>query len=738
MALGFFRRRQKMVFWIMVVLMVAFLIPQGIQGFLRTNPTGQVLGTVGSKDITQGMLQSASADLELLRSFLRLGEARQPRRGEQVFQAFMQFNMDSEHRGQLPLTWALLLLEAQDMGVRVTDQEVSGFLAESGLGETNKAQFLAELQQQGYTEPRLRQAVADYFSVVKSCQAALLTTPPTLQDLRRIYWLLREQIAVGVAAFPAADFLKTAPEPNAQTIARHFEKCREFTPGESRDESDFGFGYRLPDRVAISWMFFHREALEQSIEPSELEMSAWWQKHQGELTTRPSQQAQDNDKTEVKTEVIKEYADAKPLIRKILKDQPVEARMSELINRAREEIARHAKSPDAYPAAAAAMIRPADDLLARPSGRIPFDKATLGDLIPRLAKLSSVTIVYPFGTHDKLTVSDQVVVSVEPAWEKLSLGEVLAAISAQLKIPAIKWVACATLDGVIFPSEPVNLVPVRAGSTGLADYPTLQKDPLLSTACQSPDQRGETVLSLAENVFVPPEKRKIEIKTGEDFPQAMFVVGDRPGRLIWRLDKYETAHSPEKLTPEIRGQVVKDLKLKAALEAAQKAAEDMQAKLDKAGPAGDLEKLATANKREYFATAPFPRRAMYLGQIYPVNVDFLIKPSPEEKERKSEKPKETRIGVSPLFTEKAFSLAPKNIEPPYPDKPSTVVALPRQEKVLLVQRLDFVPATGEEFAKQGVEVAAMALGQGRHLRGLGLWLSGEGVKQRLDYRPKSP
>ena len=64
MALGFFRRRQKLIFILMVVLMVSFLV--GVQGFtalFKENPGEFVVGKADGFEITTGDLQAARADL---------------------------------------------------------------------------------------------------------------------------------------------------------------------------------------------------------------------------------------------------------------------------------------------------------------------------------------------------------------------------------------------------------------------------------------------------------------------------------------------------------------------------------------------------------------------------------------------------------------------------------------------------------------------------------------------------
>jgi len=719
MALGFFRRRQKVVLIIMVLLMVAFLLPSSIRGCFQRDPRKFVVGTVGDTKITAGMRQAAEAEMRLLReSSLALGTFPPRRFGEDEFFIFLQANRNRT------LPWVLLVHEAEQMGVRVSKTQVDDFLAASNLTGEAYRQELANLRERGYTERRFRQAIAHYLMIVEAFRAARMTAPPSLGELRRAFRDLRERIQLDMVLFPASDFAKDAPDPPESTVRDWFKKHKHLAPNAPTNKTKYGFGYLQPDRVKVSYLFIDRDLVRRAVEPPEELMIRYWRRHKGELkktvtSTKPVSTTQGTRPTEpgVAEVPYERYSEAKPRIREILKDRAAEAKVSELLALARERIAQAGAGEDAYEKAVAGMIHPADAILARPVGPMPFQSARIRTAIEQLGALAKVKIVYPIGRQDKRFLDPDLV--VETKWKRLTLKQALARIGKTAGYPRLKWVTCEGLGEAIFPVEPVNLVPVTAGTTGMISLADLRDDALLGSATVDAAGRGHTLAAVARTAkeFQGPRPRITPlIEVGADFRQPMFVSGVRRGRLLWRLLAAEPVHEPKELTAEIRAQVVKDLKLVRGFEAALKAAEDMRARI---GPEADaLKKLAEAQGREFFQTEPFPRLTIVQGR--------------------TEIPRVPGVGRDREFIRAAFELVPENPDGPHGDRPTKVVALYRQRKVVLIQRIGYEPALAQEFENLGVLMLAPLLTGQRVQQEALTWFRGDNIVRRVGYKPKYP
>lgn len=764
MALGFFRRRQKLVLIVMVLLMVAFLIPSMFQGLGRGGSSKEVIGRIGDKEITMLTRRAAGADLDLLNTSLKLGRFTRPRRGEGAFVAFLEVNAGKDSA----LTWALLLDEAREMGITVNEDQIDVFFAESGLTDELYQQEVSNLRQSkyGYTEKHLRRAVANYLTVMTAFETAIVKTPASLPELRHTFADMEERIQLAMVAFEADDYTADIPDPLVEQIVPWFNKYKTFIPRHPSNKTEFGFGYRRPNRVDVAYLFIDRDNVSRAVEPSKEQMELYWRRQGGRMkikvpipatgtvpsdsragkkptgntatsSTGPAEPPAESTaeppavstaEPKFREYVTEKFTEARPYIRQIpkLMNDAFEKRMNVIISRARQAVGSFTDADDAYAAAAAEMIRPADALLqSRKVSALPFKKAALKAVIEELEILSKVKIVYPFGRHDKFSLDEQVVVRIEPWENDITLGEALERIrkdNKKMDLPPIKWVTCAGFDdvNVIFPSEPVNLVPVSAGRTGMVSFNEIRRHEVLGWTGLSEEsgEASQSVLSIAAGaeVFQSSVRKKHEslIKRGDDFDRAMYVFGRR-GRLLWRLVDARVANVPLKLNDEIRKEVVRDIKIFSGFKKARAAAETMKVKVDKKG--GTLKEIAEAGKHKVIETKSFSRKTMdRAGRMY---WSYL----PE-------------VGQSREFIDTVFRLVPDDPDGPHKDRPTVVAPLYRGHKVMLVQRIGYEPASAMIFEGVGAYYTGKILSNQRLSRTVYVWFNGKNVAARVGYVPE--
>ncbi len=735
MALGFFRRRQKLVIFLMVLLMVAFLVPTGIRGCFERSGINQPIGHVGKHKLTLGMKRAADMDLRLLHDWLGLGQFQPPRPGELAFFTFLQLPQDHF------LSWVLLLQEAREMGIRVNEGQVSEFLIRSGLDPDGAAyrQLLASLSASGLTDRDLRRAIADYLMVVEAFQASTVQAWPSLPELRETFRNLNERIRLAMVVFPAEDFLKQVQEPSDQQVREAFDKYRSLVPDSPANRTQFGFGYRILDEVDVSYLFVNSELLARAVEPSEEEMLRYWERNRGHMTrqvavpapattsaasqpatglaaTQASQPAQPS----FKEVPIESYSEARPEILEILRDRQTGPRMTDLLRHAEEVIVGFGEGEDAYAKTAAAMIGSADALLARKVARLPFETASLRQVIDYLRSATAVRIIYPFGRQGDWFLDENVQIRIEPEWRGLSLGELLAKIGAAHNYPKLEWVTCWGFDSTIFPSAPVDLVPISSGRTGMVGLSKLAENELLgaATLTQEPQAGGQTLVSIVVSASPfqgPKPQQRPMIEVGGDFSPALYVsTGARKGRLLFRLLKAVPAHTPEVMSDEVRARVVEDLKIVEAVEKAKAAAEAMKSQLARGET---LEALAERQKRKVIDSGLLARHSESFGQIVWTDV-------PE-------------IGVNPDFIQKAFELVPPDPEPPHTGRPAGVIPLYRKRQAVLVQRTGYEPAVISEFDKGALDLSETLLRE-RQRRELTMWFAGPVIARRVGFVERAP
>jgi hypothetical protein len=727
MALGFFRRRQKLVLIVMVLLMVAFLIPASIRGFFDPKTHKDVIGWVGGKEVTKGTLWSAAADIRILRRWLGMGFGRRP--GEAPFAMFLAIN----DRSRPELGWALLLHEAREMGIRVTDQQVDSFLAASGLTGQTYQQRLAELAREKFTERHLRRAVANQLIFTRALEAALVTVPPSLPEIRIAHRDLREKLDLGMVVLKAEDFTAAAAEPTGADIQEWFENWKQVMPGRSTDGNPFGFGYWQPNRADVAWLLIDQDRLAEAVKVPDRLMQQYWLRHRGELTkevpipttaTAPTttQSAQPTQPAEPKTRtvVIQKYSEAKPLIRERLRTQVAEQKMEELLKQAKQLIARYGSAREPCREALKALTGDAGRLLGRKIGPPPATPVALETLVEQLEDATGVRIVYPYGQHEKLSIDGKVKVSLGKLKEDLTLRQALEKIRLALKLPQpFTWKSLEGLDDAIFPTGPVSLLPVRAGRTGMLDFRQLGSEEPLAWAGTTPEGGLSLVDVVATaKVFQGPEPRQTPlVEVGRDFPEAMYLAWPVTGRLLWRLMAAEPEHEPKSITPAIRRQVIEDIKVSRAFEKAREAARKMLAQVQ----AGEnLEDLAKAAKREFVKTGLIPRKRVFLPRQPPFIVRMVTTRVPE-------------AGSDPDFLKQAFALAPADPDDYSNPGPGTIVLLRPARKLLLIQRIGYEPPVEQEFDETTFALTLSMLRNQRLQEDLIAWLAFDRIKGRVRF-----
>ena len=477
------------------------------------------------------------------------------------------------------------------------------------------------------------------------------------------------------------------------------------------------------------------------------------------------------------------YAEAKPAIIEQLTAGAVRDKMDTLTGWLEEQVAQierpgQAEQQNVYEYLRGKATLSAEKVLARPVsvkiGAMRLDKAM--EMLAEAADLEAVC--YPWDTGGALSVAPSVRVTLEA--KDMPLGEALDRITEQVfgrspatkpaggdapaEAPRLRWAMCEKFGGVLFPvggGQGMDLFPLSAGDTGLVDLQKLLDDEMLRESYTSPTAgRGRPLLLIArcaEPLDRPPQM-PVLIKKGQA-GQRMYVRGARPGRVLWKLADAVGAHAPPELTDELRRRVADDLKLEGAFDLAVRRAEE----LGEIAATSGVDAAAAEAKLEARRTGLFSRKTFVLrsaqGPILAIPGSFPAEQKLNSVEqivmggyfRGQDLDSElVWSGVTGLtlptgelrerFVTRAFGVAPKNVEPPYPkDPPATaVVPVESDRSVVVIERADFQPVVAGEYRARG------RLALVRHLKTIQMkesrasWFSFEKVAERVGYKPPKP
>jgi len=732
MALGFFRRRQKMVIIIMVALMVSFLVGSyGFSMLFSTDPMKQERGRTRMGELTRGDWYAAQADLDVLRN---IGLGGNPYRYPPWPTEMAYAYLTQRNAQRAADAYMLLLTEAKAAGILVSEDDVDAFFAGIGCSGENYKQLVSDFRSgsRGATEKQLRGAVRNWLLINKAFAESNVSCPPSETEVQLTFRDVTEQINLCVLRLKAEDYVKDVPDPNQVKIDAHFNLYRTRFPGQTRNVSDMGFGYRQPGRARVQYLFVRGGAIERIIQPAFSLAVDYYNRNKGEFvkkvpigpvpTTAGSQPA-----TRPTRDVPMTFAEAKEQIMEKLRVETAQAGMDEFLSQVEVKVRRllrdGADPNQAFASLRKEMTRSAAQPLGTVLRGVKIPNGTLAEAVARLAEAAKLrAICYPWGTHGTQTLLPSVKVSLQA--DGITLGEALERIGKQAKWPAegrgkLHWALCDAFKGVLFSveegSEGVDFFPLAVDRTPLSTFEELSEHAVLGFAYANP-AGGRT---LAQTVFsakgLSTDPRETSMAQAGAMGTRMYVMGDKTGRLLWRLVEISSAHVPASLTdrPELRGHVVRDLKLLAAM----KKAADVAGKFKDAGETVGLEPVAAAQKKEVFTTGMVARKTMRGDWSQVPKLDLSTR--------------ELRAHV----LSKAFSLAPKNVEPTAAKGPAALLALPLPIKgeVLLMERIGFKPVVRPEYEEFGRLSTARFLTYSRQQALMMIWFDFRGIAQRVGF-----
>ncbi len=682
--LGFFRRRQKMVMIIMVVLMVSFLIGfQGFNSIVEKNREDMELAKTSVGDLKLADRRQAGSDirtLETIRNIAANIASQSPEahnapamQGDAEFRvltgdrATFGNNNAAEAANQqknADLSYALLLKEATKKGARVSDGDVDAFFDRVGISGETYTSLKGIMRQRGIPEDQLRQTIRNWLMIQRYFAASIIDTPPSREELLYIYRDYLEQIKLQVLVFSADKYMDKvdanfAPDQIKTQLARYAQ----VPAGLEREDNPFGFGYLQLPRARILYMFLPQDVLERACKPSDANIRKYYNENKadfaaaGPTTTSPAQ--------------AKSLFEVRPQIIRMLASAAVQDKLSRLVPAIQAMIAKH-PGPGKTAGTTYEWVR--DQLLHREESNaalakpvtIQIDQEPLGSAVERLAKVAGLeAIVFPQGESGgkKLDPSLQVKLTAKD----MPLGEALAQLARQAAWSEIQWGMIDEFPGVLFPiAGPggADFAPIVLGDTQtLFDQIAIQKDPILGRAFDPLTRQPLVQLAVATKPKLNTEGPVME------------VFSQRSGQLLWRIADYAEHNVPQEATGEIRDQVIKDLRTQEAFRKAEEAARSVNSV-----KAFDERAQDANDKIEVVNTDYFSRVLIMQGRL-PQGIDL---PQLES--------------IRNTFLETAFALAPQNVEPPYP--PATTVgtfSVPAKRQALVMKRTGYKPLVQSEF-----------------------------------------
>jgi hypothetical protein len=260
----FRRHGRAMLMVFMALLLVAFLIPNTIQGCgerdrLRTLRLGEAYGRTISNETRAG----ARAEMEML--------------GNMGFPPLL--SLDSA------LEYYLLTEEARYLGLRIGREEVTNWLRQVGFSDA-VAQRLQTRYRRSWNE--ICAMIGRWMAVNRLVQMQAGAVFETLPREALAFRDQNQQAVAQLSVLESRAFLHLVPEPTEEELLAFFEECKGRTTAHTEEE--LVFGYRYPDRVRIEYLTVDPEKVRQKVQVKNSQVRQYFEDN-AQLYTKPDPSA---------------------------------------------------------------------------------------------------------------------------------------------------------------------------------------------------------------------------------------------------------------------------------------------------------------------------------------------------------------------------------------------------------------------------------------------------------------
>ncbi|HVX84640.1 MAG TPA: hypothetical protein VH253_07475 [Phycisphaerae bacterium] len=297
-----------------VILMLTFALPSLFKN--GSDVSSLPRGTLNGKTITQGQINVAARDMDILQTFglfqpLRVLIQTGPNQG-------LLMPLDDRDQNASNIHWFLQLTEADKYGLYVSEGEIDQVVRESGLPEATIAKKLAASQ---LSDADFRAAIRDALLIHKLGGLAMAAVQVSVPELEQTADAFLSHVQFNYALLSDNGPLDNLPEPSPGQIQKQFDLYKNTQPLAALDADaapptidghTYPFGYEYPNRVRVEWLKFDFATVRAHFQPTrdDVEQAYKYYKDHPDEFTAPASQPDTQTATQPATQAATQAASA--------------------------------------------------------------------------------------------------------------------------------------------------------------------------------------------------------------------------------------------------------------------------------------------------------------------------------------------------------------------------------------------------------------------------------------------
>jgi hypothetical protein len=230
--------------------------------------------------------------------------------------------------------WLLLAKEAHLAGVRIPVEaakaQLEAIIPRLAKGATYEQLVGSIVERHSVSEEQVLATFADLMAVIEYGRMMCSMQNMTAQQVLHEAAWQQETIDAEYVLFDSSTFAGQARRPSEEKIVEHFEKYKGTFAGDISEDNPYGFGYKLPERVALEYIAVRLDDIASTVtRPTQQETEEYYQQHLSVFTQGvPSDPNDPNSPMKAQT---RSYAEVAALISKGLYQQRVDSKAEQIL-----------------------------------------------------------------------------------------------------------------------------------------------------------------------------------------------------------------------------------------------------------------------------------------------------------------------------------------------------------------------------------------------------------------------
>ncbi len=233
--------------------------------------------------------------------------------------------------------WLLLTREASRAGVEIPNADAGRYLATSipniRQGATYTQVISAIVSRHGIGEETILRTFSKLLAVLQYGRMVCSTTALTTAQMQHLVARGNETIDARYVTFDAGVFADEQAQPPADELAAHFEKYKNYFPGQVTADNPYGFGYKLPEMLSFEYIAVRLDEIKKIIDPPTPEdVEQYYMDNRQQFTQQIP--ADPNDPNSKPTTRIRTFPEVANAINTILVNTRARSKAAEILEKA--------------------------------------------------------------------------------------------------------------------------------------------------------------------------------------------------------------------------------------------------------------------------------------------------------------------------------------------------------------------------------------------------------------------